>query len=496
MADEAKLIVELVDRSPGAPQQAGGTPSAETQVPGSTHAGDFNAAVTQAGGAGRLAAAGNVQPAAAPPVTLPAAVPSAQAADPLLDTIRRIAEADPRVTAEEISRSLGLPPRQAREMLEAVQQPPPTQALPTAAEAPATLPGVSLPSLQPPPPTAPVAVPEPSAAAPTTAAPVPIPAAPEAVVRPRGDDARFTLITHPDEELLLPEAPEPPIPSPAPPPEPPSIGDIEDAAGIIESLPPADAAERAAEATREAERQLAKTFGAVQTISSIAAGRVAPGAAAVELTSLAGGAAAAAPVAAGLAAAAVPIAAVAAVDALASRAIGEVRDLSPAVAIAEAQAEVRQLITRLSTARTLGDELADIVESRSRLSAASTGIRDVLAEPALQEFAQALRGVTGIVERFSSLIDSSDQLRELLQDGVKQAIDNTLATFGLKHGADLLRLFGRFDPGADESPFHLFLNQPEYQHLPLPAPFADAGQVPIPALTEFNAVPGLDLSAF
>src|SRR5688572_20482788 len=136
MADNPKLVIELVDRSgnmgqaaPG-PSRAGGT-----DVPGSTLAKDFFDKVTEqgVGGQGQAATPSPLSHDAIGTATdnnnrgtsAPTAGPGYQGMQPLnanpTNAVGRLYEADPNITAEEISGVLGLTLQVAKELLEAVR---------------------------------------------------------------------------------------------------------------------------------------------------------------------------------------------------------------------------------------------------------------------------------------------------------------------------------------------------------------------------------------
>lgn len=124
------------------------------------------------------------------------------------------------------------------------------------------------------------------------------------------------------------------------------------------------------------------------------------------------------------AAAAVPVAAGATLVNEANRAIAVSRQFSPEVIGAEAQAGVRQIMADIRSAQRLGDEAAQLVDARSRASAAVQGIRDILSEPVLGDFARFNNAIARAAETLNNLADRNPTASEEL---VRKAVD-TLGT--------------------------------------------------------------------
>lgn len=348
--DEATLTIKFRDESsPGAGGAAATAPQGGGRQP--NLAAEQQSVITQAGGVGAMAAKNNqtsgqvpsVSPAAVPPAgALPVPPIGAVGGDPLLKTAQGIVAADPTVTIAELQKALGVPAARAQQLFSAAtvapggqQAPAPTAALPVPTIAPTPA------SFQPggvaqPPPAPPGLMPP----------PVPPPTA-----------AEYAQQVKP-----------PPVINP--PPSPPAAGQpanvqaaVNAIAGIAAQGGPLGAA--AGQAAR-----------AAAAIPGVGAG----------LAAAAPGLAAAAPyIAAGAAALAVPAAGALAINSIAQTARGQIQGLSPEVAAAEAEANVRQLVANLRTAGQLGDELGERITRRSRISANLQETRDLLVEPLLQK---------------------------------------------------------------------------------------------------------------
>jgi hypothetical protein len=166
--------------------------------------------------------------------------------------------------------------------------------------------------------------------------------------------------------------------------------------------------------------------------------------------------------------------------ATADRAIGQVQGLSPEVAGAEAQANVRQLLANLQTSRVLGDELATLVTARSRLSAGTQGLRDVVAEPFLKDLGNATSLFAQGAEKLNQFLQNNPAVKEAGQGWLQTMVYASFGLLGLGFkglaiGGELLK------PDAndikDRNPITYWNNN---LHMPkLPAPFTETDQVPI-----------------
>lgn len=223
--------------------------------------------------------------------------------------------------------------------------------------------------------------------------------------------------------------------------------------------------------------QFGQMIGRAQQIQSAAQG-IASGSAlgaAGGITSLL---ASAGPAAAGIAGAiGLPLLAAHTLSSIAETARNQVRNLSPEAASAEAEANVRQIMANMRTSRILGDEVATIVQSRSRLSAAAQGIRDTAAEPFLRQFGEGQRTLAVLLESIDKKFAESRGVQTLIQAVL---------------GGDSFRKFNRWLDGQNNlgaaSFFDWFDKQP---HLEPPAPFSVTDRKPFG--TQLAPFPGLNL---
>lgn len=324
-------------------------------------------------------------PSAAPLPVPPATTISVGGGDPLLKTAQGIVQADPSVTLAELQKALGIPSARAQQLFSAAT----------------VQPG----GVQP--------------AAPATSTPLPVPSAGMLPVPPN------------------PLSPPPP-PAITPPPLPPPVGGTPPAGPQTPPTPtpggpsPTAAANQAAHGAQAAVNAIAGLaaqggpMGAAAGHAAAAAAAV-PGAGAA-LSAVPGLAMAGPIVAAATAALAVPSAAMLTLNSIAQTARGQIQGLSPEVAQAEAQAMVRQLVANMRTSQRLGDEVADFISTRSRLSAAGQGLRDVALEPILQQFNDAQRGLAKATEAVN---DFAQKQPTLVQGAVMFGVDQLISQLGL-----------------------------------------------------------------
>lgn len=193
----------------------------------------------------------------------------------------------------------------------------------------------------------------------------------------------------------------------------------------------------------------------------------------------------------GLAAAAIPAAGAAMFSEQVRAAREQVRDISPEVAAAEADAYVRRLVANFRTSDRLGDELSDSIRLSSRRDVALQGIRDVGIE-------QVLREANDINRVLIKLLEGLQWLAELNPDVTGTAVWTSLVVAansmwpGLGTMADNIAKIGKLlekEEEVEANMFNWFDRQP---FLPLPAPFTEAGEL-APTPVEFSVPMGLSL---
>ncbi len=210
---------------------------------------------------------------------------------------------------------------------------------------------------------------------------------------------------------------------------------------------------------------------------------------------LAGILAAGAPIAAGVAvvaaAASIPIAATVAAFNEAERAKA-LTPYSPEALQAQAIADVRQVMATIRTSERLGDEVGRYTEASSRLSAASQGIRDVVSERVLQK-------LDGILEKLVPLVEWGDAFAQseiggfLIQGSIDALLEAAFKAMGIPSGFinAILAVLPKMDPDrATNNPFMWFANQ---KFLPPPKPFSADPATEDVVGTKFAPIPGLDI---
>lgn len=406
--DGATLNINFRDESsqtpggPGVVSQAGAAVTIDPQTAALLNA------MAAAGGVGNFVA--QAQPQQPPPASTTYQVPQATAAaippvnvgtastDPLLHTVSQIVQADPKTTAEELAKALGIKQGQAQNLLD--------QALGTAQAQIA-------PPAQPVPSQAAAAPPSPSAAKPT-----------EDDVelllrreRRRQAEYQDEQRVQAEEQARIEQSRRPP---PAPVTPPPQIPGLPGATAIEAEV--VDTATGVA-GTVNAISHFVHAFG---PMGSAAAGLANT---AVQLPGVASSLGAAVPalmaaapfVGVGAAALAVPYAGLRTLEAVAEAARAQTQGLSPEVATAEAQANVRQLMANLRTSHILGDEIAEYVTGRSRLSTGVQGIRDIVFEPVLKDFAEVTKLLGNTAKGIADWLNDSPRAKWWVQTGAQVA---------------------------------------------------------------------------
>jgi hypothetical protein len=405
--DGATLTVKFVDESP----QGQGSPAQTPQTGGITQpypqVDEQQRAITQAGGVGQQAqqrysqatitsSASVAQPAVATPASVPVAAPlptpiSTTSQQPtgetaLAQSIQSILAHDPRATAEEIAKLLGggIGAKEVERMMRPT--PPPAEPIPLPPTQPSTTP--------------------PSTA--TTTAPA-TPDDTAMLIRRE----RRRLAENQDDERIARET------------KTAAEKQFDDEVEILTKREKRRRDEFAEEDRRLEARQSTTAQQVQATVNAFshfaqAAGplgsavagtanmAVASPAAAAALGAAAPAIAAAAPyIAIAAASAAIPAAAVTITNNEANRAIAVSRQFSPEVIGAEAQADIRQVFADLRSARRLGDEAGQIVEARSRTSTALQGLRDIVSEPVLRDFANFTSAIAAATETLNKIAQAN-----------------------------------------------------------------------------------------
>lgn len=470
--DEATLTIRFKDESSVGPAGVATTsPFYSGSDPGTVKVADQQNAITQAGGVGAMAAknqgsggaAGQAMapvPPAAPLAVPPINVGASQSGDPLLQTTRQLIGADPNVTVAELQKFLGIPTGRAQELFAAASVPPGGQAAPTT----------------------PLAVP-PSSQQPT----------------PPADDLNVLiarnrrLAQEESDRLAAQDAALRPPPAPVtPPPQIPGMPGAPPVEPNQESVRGVQSAVNSIAHLAQMGGPLGSAFGGVATA---AAGMPGVGAA---IASSAPALAVAGPVIAAAAAAlAVPAAGALTLSSIAQTARGQIQGLSPEVAAAEAEANVRTLMANLRTSRRLGDEVSDFIATRSRASSAAQGIRDTFAEPLIRDFNNIQNVLATGLEQLDKTINRNQRFSEGFGWGFRQGLLRSLDVILPGTGIQLQALSAlggalpkpELSPG--DNPLTFYKNMP----MPtLPAPFEEGGFVAEGgSKIEFSRMPGLGM---
>lgn len=451
MADEAKLIVELQDRSGQGSSSASG-PAGQgnfAEIPGSSVAKDF---FQKVGDKGAQASA--------------------------IEAIRAIYQADPNVTSQELQRSLGFSASEANRLLEQVRGTP-------------TAPPAAQPSAVPQTPPSNIPVTAPTTPTTSQSVPPPVPSGPldideiapgtnifgdprdrfdfaDASEKAFGQAAKIMDTLEPMKPPETPKAPVPIVP-------PPKDSNMDEAGQIGAAV--------MGKVLSQFGQPGAALGGAITTAAAQFPGTV--GALFANL-------APAAPyIATGAAALAVPAALGYSVLNEAERARGIVGNLSPEAAVAQAQANADRIMANIRTAERLGDEVGEYIESRSRLTLAAQGIRDVAAEPVLQ----SLNEVLGTLGKTLELINGNAQQNGSITQAILQGTTKAWSDIVM-----MTPLFAKLNAwleenGSHRTPFDWFKMQEHLYPAP-PSIFAgvSSSEIDIDKVGgDFTAVPGLEL---
>lgn len=180
------------------------------------------------------------------------------------------------------------------------------------------------------------------------------------------------------------------------------------------------------------------------------------------------------------AAAAIPATAIAVTNNEANRAIAVSRQFSSEVIGAEAQADVRQILADMRSARVVGDEAAQLVDARSRSRAALQGVRDRLSEPLLEDFAQFNNAVAKMADAVNRFLETNPSASRAVSQGVIDAAGGL--TFGAAYWAYKLtgNLFGK-SPDDFAGATGLLGIVPQRPNLPFP--FTEGGVEDVQRIT-------------
>lgn len=450
--DGATLTIAFRDDSPQTQGSPGVTPQAGGTSPTSSNVEDQQRAITQAGGVRQRAEQGysvtTSASAAQPTVATPSTVQTATASPTpiatasqgsseggLAQAIQRIVATDPKATAEEIAKLLGggVGVRQVEQMMR-----------------PAGAPAEPIPA----------SPAQPSSTQPATAQPSPGDTdmlirrerrrqaeAADEDRRQQADQSQAQSRANKqfDDELqtLI----------------------RRERRGQTETNAQFQAAEEAAAATRVTGQQVQTTVNAIShfahmggPLGSAVAGGV-NAAVAIPAVAEAIGAAAPALVAAApfagiaLATAAIPAALVSAANNEANRAIAVASQFSPQAIGAEASASVRQLQADIRSSQRLGDEVASIIEGRSRTNTALQGVRDKLSEGPLKDIGNITSAFASAAETLNKFLEGADKVAPGATAAISrlaflQAL-NTLYP-GLGYGVGILSGVGGLMPKKDQ----------------------------------------------
>lgn len=166
------------------------------------------------------------------------------------------------------------------------------------------------------------------------------------------------------------------------------------------------------------------------------------------------------------------------------------RPFSPEVAIADAVSELRRIQADMRTAAKLGDESAEYINQRSRLSASAQGIRDTFAEPIIADLARSMDNLADILNATNNFLTKS---------GLDKLFTYLVSIYGPGTTLDnLRRALQQITPASwweeanlEGSPTAWFDNN--FPHLPLPSPFIETNEKPI-GVVDGAGIPALGLN--
>lgn len=491
MADEARLIFELQDKS----GYQGGTPSPGQQNQATTPQSladlfnEFKRLINQPNPSSQPSSGQPSSPTSIPPQAVPTQpavpvpTPGGQPTDPLYKTVAGIYGADPNVTAIELQKTLQITIERAKELLDAAKGL-----------------GKGVPVGKPygifgPDPFDPLIFPKDS----------------QQILENRwvaSEQGRFEREFKADQDRIRQEQQQAQDKARTPPPltRNQQLEESERRAPPIQ-IPYAEAVDENGKPAT-APRTDPRVQGAVNSLASLASlggplvGSI--GQTAATLTAqfpalsaaLAPLASAAPYLAVGTAAVAVPTVAALTLRNEAERAIGLSSGYSAELALSQAQAEVRQVMANIRTARRLGDEGADYTDATSRIGASSQGIRDVLAEPVLQRLNTVLGTIATFLEKYDKFLTDNPKYAEGLQKQVGFLTDRIAEIFLLPGGMSYLRMIhealDKQNKKEDDIAGNPFLWLASQVRKELPDPFTKKDAQPR-QFTISNLPPGLEL---
>lgn len=179
----------------------------------------------------------------------------------------------------------------------------------------------------------------------------------------------------------------------------------------------------------------------------------------------------------------------------ANRAVAITRQYSPEVAVAEGLAEVRRIQAELRTTATLGDESAAYITARSQLSSAAQGLRDTAAEPILQVLNENIEGLARVLQGIDNLLENNPFFKEAAQGSIEVIARglSTMATGGIDFSLinKVLAKWIDLDANNKDNFSEKWFND-NFPHLDPPAPFKGDEQ-DMPVGVQLAPIPGLQL---
>lgn len=172
-------------------------------------------------------------------------------------------------------------------------------------------------------------------------------------------------------------------------------------------------------------------------------------------------------------------------------AAGDVGSLSPDIARANAEQNIRELAANLTTAARIGDLVADNVAARGRLAAEAQEFRDTVLATTIPATNKLTNAIAGAVAVMNDIVQTfgGESTAKTLGDIVAWIADwKSGGTFGLLERYAKAAEEDSMRKILAESPLTVFDAEPL---MPLPAPFTAGDDKPLDA--KFNPIPGLEL---
>lgn len=139
-----------------------------------------------------------------------------------------------------------------------------------------------------------------------------------------------------------------------------------------------------------------------------------------------------------------------AVDSLAKRLAPTLVDYSPAVAAAQAQADLREVMRTFATSDRLGVDVARMVEANSVIKDALTQIRDAVAGPLLADAASVKEAIAGLLSSVGGFFEANQGTIDALYNILTRYVPGPLRMLGdIDMAAEIIKRMTGYDPNKN-----------------------------------------------